>query len=343
MKLDRLRRAARYAVSGRHGLLDRCQEQFAYGHVDWIRRRAGMPPYYFLAARLPHGGWGGWSDPPDGGTVSPFRSHYGRELPVLTWNGRWEKYYNTHGATQALAIGAPWLYMLLLEGDVLGDQMPRALRHLSLASATAVQSRPICDARDYLYVPTHSWEREVVDLSMLGNRLTSHFDPRETSVLLGWGDFLRIDLRRSLTTQGYQVLCAGYRGGAVSPSSPIGDRSIFLANLLSIFLTHNTIVSEMPSTPLVYAASVGKATRIPEDLTTMGLDMLEGIVGDVGRHQSWADEMQEVKDRYNWLDSSHAGVEATQALALETLGLHDVKSPEWLATELRWERIPTRD
>lgn len=320
------------AIRGNEGLFERCREQFAYGHVDWIRKFAGVSADKFLLGRLTHDGW---VAPPSTLALRSFRSPTGRRLPILTWNDDWACAYHKAGVPEAVAVGAPWLYMLSVMGCPPVWTGDPAYRLDELRT-------PDIEVRPYLYVPLHSWEKDVLSMSHIVRLLSRHLPPSETSILLGWGDYLAMETRLSLMSHGYQVLCAGYRGGAVEPTSPLGDREPFLANLLRIFAAHTEVVSEVPGTALVYAASIGKQVRVGGELLPVRQYFLDNYNFSTG-YSSLHDfeESIAVAERDPLWSVGHAGA-MTADLELLPIRLgwnRRLDAREW-ASSFTWRQVP---
>jgi len=323
-------RAASLALRGRQGLLERCREQFAYGHIDWIRKWAKLETDLFVVARLSHAGW---SLPSDQASLSPFRSPLGKRLPVLTWNLAWRNAYRAASVPEARAVGAPWLYMLKSVGVTpVWEGLPSGGRDDAHREWLPTH-RPI------LFVPVHSWERDVVNLSGQVDALESVLPPTETTVLLGWGDFLSMETFLAFQRRGYQVVCAGYRGGAVAPSSPIGDRSAFLLNLARIFRRHEIVVSDIPCTALVYASSIGLPVQISSALRTLREGWLRTLTSDHSTGDDFALSVDWDERDFLWDPVRERPSHLNADALAERLGASSLLSPADWRRQFKWTHV----
>lgn len=311
---------------GSPGLFLRCQEQYAYGHVDWLLDYSGLSSAVYLAGRLPHDEWG---SPNPGHVLRPFRGNLGRRMPIWTWTEAWSRAYEESGIPEASAIGAPWLYAMAVLGIPViwngGD--PRISPWVE--QAIGAQS-----LRRTLYVPIHSWERDVLDFRTVVARLSDVLEPSSTTVLLSWADFLSRETRWAFAQAGYHVECAGYRGSSFAPSSPMGDRKIFFKNLLTLFLTHEAVVSESMCTALLYAGSIGAKIGVPNDLTGIRRDLVANLESSLRTHAEFDSEMQAMSDQAKWLlgEPIDPRLHANEIRAM--LGASSFRTPEDLRERL---------
>lgn len=332
MLVPKLQRMASRALSGaemtargRSGLLDRCREQFAYGHVDILRSYVGASANNFLTGRLPHDEWGLPIVESVGGA---FRGPNGRELPTWTWNSAWRDGHRARGATKVFAIGAPWLYLLQIAGvEAIWDASSRC---------GGIRRTPGPDERRVLYVPLHSWERETLDLGSRARDLSDVLDPAGTTVLLGWGDFLSRGTRNAYESAGFRVECNGYRGGAVAPESPIGDRQLFLWNLLDLLRTSHLVVSEEVCTALIYAASAGIRVQVMPELAEIARLNEVNFSSNLRTVEEFARHLTEVNRRYGWMYDASSDPHDHRTQISATLGGDFLMSPDDLMRILRW-------
>lgn len=312
-------------LDGSSGLLDRCREQFAYGHVDILQRYSQREPNHFLVGRLPHDEWG---KPAAGSPRGKFRSPSGRELPVWTWNRDWEQWHRSAGSRRAVAIGAPWLYLLRVHGvvPIWESELPPEPRESSVQRA--------------LYVPLHSWERDVLDLGQSAQDVAGMLDPERTTVLLGWADFLSRRTREAFESQGFRVTCNGYRGGAVAPESPAGDRAVFLENMLELLQSVDIVVSEEMCTALVYAAAMGKQIHVGKELQSA---MRAGVSDVWSNYRSGASFITDLDNQaleYDWASDAGADVYLHRDQIRIALGGDCMRSPAELDSLLVWREMP---
>jgi hypothetical protein len=308
---------------GSRGLMERCREQFAYGHVDVLRRYVGVSPDMFLAGLLPHDEWGD----AEGGAVGVFRGPTGKQLPIWTWTEGWRNWHIAQGASRAYAIGAPWLYLLRMRGlPTVWEKAP---------GETRIGGRQV-------YLPLHSWERETIDLKTRAAMLAQVLDPDATLVLLGWGDFLSRDTRRSYERAGFSVDCSGYRGGELAPASPLGDRGIFLDNLLDILLTADRVISEEVATGLVYASSLGVQVHVMAELRELSRTGNDWVVSDFRHQNDYRDRLDALTGQYAWMADPMADVRDHAEEIKQALGGSSVMSPEDLGRCLEWRRMAAR-
>jgi len=326
--VSRILTAAEMSARGRSGLLDRCREQYAYGHVDILKSYVGAGANEFLAGRLAHDEWGMPIKESVGGA---FRGPSGTELPTWTWNSSWREWHIARGARKVFAIGAPWLYLLRSVGV-------KAVWE-NHSSAAGLLRSPSLDPREVLYVPLHSWERETLDLHSRAAQLSDVLDPASTTVLLGWGDYLSRQTRQAYESIGFRVDCNGYRGGAVAPESAIGDRPVFLRNLLDLLLSSRLVVSEDVCTALMYAASIGSRVQVMPELTeiasTSGLDFQSRLRTE----EEFARHLAEVNQRYAWMYDPSSDPHDYRADVCAALGGDALLGPEDLSRILKWSKI----
>lgn len=330
MRASRVLRAASLAIKGREGLFERCREQFAYGHIDWIRKQVGLAPEFFVVARLLHAGW---SLPSAQTSLSPFRSPFGKRLPILTWNKAWERAYKDSAIPEATAVGSPWLYMLKSMG------LPTVWADFKQGTRTLKPESWLAKPRSILFVPVHSWERDVVNLTARIDALESHLPPAKTTVLLGWGDYLSMETTHTFQARGYQVVCAGYRGGAVSPASPVGDRSMFLLNLAKIFLRHEVVVSDIPCTALVYASSIGLPVHIDPHLRSLRDNWLMTLISDHSTSGDFSLTIDWEEQDPLWDSARDCPSHLDAATLAERLGGDSLVPPKQWRQQFKWARI----
>lgn len=305
---------------GSQGLMERCREQFAYGHVDVLRRYVGAPDDVFLAGLLPHDEWGAVQF----GAVGAFRGPDGRQLPIWTWTEAWRDWHLRQGAKRAFAIGAPWLYLMRMRGVSPVWEGP--------------SSRVSHAARSQVYLPLHSWERETLDLKSRAAQLADILEPSATVVLLGWGDFLSRDTRRAYERAGFDVDCSGYRGGEMAPASPMGDRSVFLDNLMDILLSADRVVSEEVATGLVYAAALGVQVHVMPQLRALSRGASDWVISDFREKSEYVERLNGFAG-FAWMADPMADVRDHAEEIKQALGGPSVMSPEDLGRCLEWRRM----
>ena len=192
-------------------------------------------------------------------------------------------------------------------------------------------------ARRTLYVPIHSWERDVIDLRRRVESLAGILDPAATTVLLGWGDFLSRGTRDAYRDAGFNVECNGYRGGAVAPESPIGDRGIFLHNLLRLLLSVDVVVSEEMCTALIYAASIGRSVRVDQAIQEVTRVDVTAAWSNYRSGYAIASDLDAVHRDYSWALDPDDNVFDHQRQVKSALGGDCLMSPEQLQQALEWE------
>ena len=313
-------------------MFHRCQEQFAYGHADWLMTYAGIDEGQYLTGRLPHNEWG---FPQSHSYLRTFRGPRGQRLPIWTWSSAWEAAYNQNGVENALAIGAPWVYAAK------SQEVPLVWDETSLISDGLVRGQSTLGANDkILYVPTHSWERDVLDLGTVSRVLSEILPPDRTTVLLGWPDFLSRRIRLDLELAGYAIDCAGYRGSSFAPSSPAGDRREFFPNLFRIFQAHDVVVSDSVCTALMYAGSMGRRIGVPEELVRMRRFVAEALRSDYRTAKEFRQALDAADAQAPWLVGN---VVDPKCFALELkrcLGGDRVLEPSDLRACLKFNSIP---
>lgn len=213
-------------------------EQFAFGAREALIFSLGLDTQTLFLAGIQHGYL------PNSLAISrpKIYNNWGRLYVDLVWNSRGYEDLRSCGRA-AVPIGAPWA-------------------HLANRISKDLKGKPEIQVGQVCYFPAHSyhgWETKI-DLNV--RKLIKN--GQKVIVCLYWLDFLNKDLVDSLKNQGFEVVCAGFRGssGNEIPWADVGNRSTFLLNLWGFISRSEVIICDEVSSALWYSLSLGKPTMV---------------------------------------------------------------------------------
>ncbi len=265
-----------------------------YGHAHVLARYCGLdaddPPR--IRGYLQHG----WNI---GDGIAPGTPYVGHS-PVFVWSDQTRRRAQILGRPNAIAIGAPWVYLLEMERDHDRVSAPRG--------------------EGTLWYPFHGWEGQ--DLVGDHRRLIETIravEPGPVTVCLYWNEFHKRHTRRRYERAGFRVICHGYRGRWWDRTDPQ-----FLLNQLAELRAHRRVASNRLSTAVFYGASVGC------DIAVYGDPMV--LRDEDTEHGGYA------RIRRQWRAIHGEQVDATTAreVAASELGIELRASPVELRAVLGW-------
>lgn len=199
-----------------------------YGHSDLLGAfagRSGCRPAIF--GMLQHGWNAGTGFAPDDPPV-----YVRSRIPAFVWNERNLTCAQAAGYGNAVAIGAPFLYLVEMEVDLMG-------------AGAAV--------RPSIAYPFHGWEQEAASggthdafAAELAER-----EPSGSTVCLYWLDYGDQQTRAAYKRRGLRVVCHGHR-----------HDPRFLRRQLRELRSHRRLVTNRISTALWYGAYLGMEVEL---------------------------------------------------------------------------------
>ena len=218
-------------------------EQYLYGHREILNLAAKKEDINFSPGKYLEGGLQhGWTPEAQ---IWRLRNRKLKKVPRYVWNSRWEA--NSLLKTKNIAIGAPWLYLLMLCG-------------FNKDFFTIFRERRNSQKRTerILIFPGHSVNNSDRKLEESVHFYQSMSVGKAATVCLYWLDFVNPKVRNAYQDAGFQTYCAGFgneRGYAASLNS--GGRILMLPNLLNLFLENDLLISDEIGSGVLYGISTG--------------------------------------------------------------------------------------
>jgi hypothetical protein len=183
-----------------------------------------------------------------------------------------------------------------------------------------------------LYMPTHSWDGDVVEHSIGKVNFLKKLESKNVTVCLGYLDFSDPSVRRIYSQSGWKIECAGVRASKVF-GSPAGGRANFLKELFRILDESDIVVADELTTGQMYAACLGKEIGLlPEEYS---------VTFSYSKWQSSSDFgnlNREIRALYPWLVGKKATSEKICADISQALGVDKFKDPARLMNILPWRQ-----
>lgn len=320
--LDRVLRYGRLHLRTGENFRNYFAEQYAYGHREVLLAAANLPASSHLAGGVQHGVWVG-----SGMEIPGLWDLWARQARYWIWSDQTVIGLTGRGASHAVAVGAPWLY-LLQEKGMLSEPGVEGLE------------RNECDF-DYAIFPGHSseWEFDVSPEAAAASRASAFRDfvgDASAIVCLYWLDFMDIRLRRRFEEAGFAVTCAGVGFHSGTPWSPAGGRVAFLKTLLGILVSARTFVGEEWGTAMSYAASLGMPISLlptHSDGRTLSWGGRHLPVSCLNTQENYVAEAL----RVDYPEISEArGTPRLREWSLQTLGVQNMRSPRELREVLNY-------
>jgi hypothetical protein len=223
-------------------------DQFFYGHRECLLSSLDVEEDSIIIGQLQHG----WTTSEFFSEIEPVFKKNGTPYPTFVWSNRMRAEIASAKFRKGpiYAVGSPWYHLV-------NRFQLRSLRQESHK-----------EARKLVYFPSHSFPgwlnidtiRHVKEVSGLAGDL-------ETQVCLYWLDFLDMRIRVQLESQGFQVVCLGFKGsnGSEYPWVNNGNRIMYLPNLFKLLSQAEIVVVDEIGSAFFYAASLG----IPVVLTQL--------------------------------------------------------------------------
>jgi hypothetical protein len=205
------------------------------------------------------------------------------------------------GHRNAIAIGAPWLYLLALEPD---PGLPR---------------------RGTIWYPFHGWEQQEVlgDHSALIAEIRET-EPEEVTVCLYWAEYGNPAVRRLYEDEGFRVICHGYRGHWWHRVDPR-----FLYRQLAELRRHRRVASNRLSSAIFYGVAAGCEPAVYGD--PMVLKDEHPVFGGVARiRRLWPD-----------LHGPTLDLVVARHLTAQELGAPHMTTPAELRHLFHWPTTPS--
>lgn len=221
-------------------------EQFLYGNreilVNYIRSE--IPDFSsasYLKAGLSHG----WA--PDE-QLWRLRNRNLSRAPRFVWNQRNELPHIRNSG--AIAIGSSWIYLL---------------KTLGINPGVRVENTNSNKSRPNLLMLTHNIVISEKSLELQAEFYKKIVDPTKTTVCLFWLDFCKPEVYLAYKSLGFEVVCAGYPAKFELGYQIYKGRPQFLANILRILSTHQSLITDECTTSTFYAASLGLEIQVIAD------------------------------------------------------------------------------
>jgi hypothetical protein len=216
-------------------------EQFLYGHREVLICASGISPYLALRGSVQHG-WVPFEV--DRGIPRFYGGHYLH----LAWSEASYRRTGQKPKKSTVFIGAPFLYLLKM---------------LELQDLKRTERE-----RKYLFFPPHGTENDSPHVDTLIENYARKFNPNESTVQLYWVEFLDSEVRNRFLEAGFRIETAGFSGLAMNEGigissrakavSVLGQRHLFLINLLKTILQHDVVVCGTFGSSSLYAGFLGK-------------------------------------------------------------------------------------
>jgi hypothetical protein len=260
-----------------------------YGHVHLLAKYCGLEGSPWINGYLQHG----WN------ATDGFGNYLGskRSAHKYVWSKRCENIIEQNGKKNVFAIGAPWLY--------LSDVYPQATNQ---------------NGSGVVAYPAHSstWSK-LGDTSLeYANFLKDKYG--EVTVVLHRYDFANTQVKQTYESAGHQVKTHGNGTPWESGFDPM-----FLKNQRDLLSGFSVVVSNIMSTPVLYATSLGLKAEIggPVDYSITNADDKASQTGD--GLTDWNSMINQNPDSWK-----------------EELGLDCKKSPQELKEILGWQPKPKK-
>lgn len=324
----RIKLQDRYGISRATQEVNQFSEQMAYGHREVLIRYLDLPQTAYFRAIMPHGKILPQALDP----IKPEISREGRPLLQALWRSDAEEIAHTIKNTNVISIGATGLY----EFSNLGLGIHQVLGNVESVSERLEWSENTQDLLDkfsgkrVLYMPTHSWDGDVVEHSLDKVDFLKKLDVNNVRVSLGYLDFADPTIRRVYSQTGWKIECAGARASKVF-GSPAGGRVTFLTELFHILDWAEIVIADELTTGQMYAAGMGKEIGLlPEN---------DSVALSYSKWQTNSDLKnlhKEVRDLYPWLTGKSQNSQKMKMDICQALGIDKFKTREELASILPW-------
>lgn len=282
--------------------------QFAYGHREILLNAMGESWSSAFSVVLQHGVYTP-NSPIESRVAWPPRKTLNSRYPFVCFSRFDEENVRKLGLDVTSAIGAPWLYLPLLQQSARKDNLGFFPTHHNLNSVT----------------PNSKLEQIRKRISLVQDR----FPGMSITVFLYYSEFLMREWHEAAEMYGFSVFCAGLPNGTPS-FSPNPSRIHYLLRLRDKIAEMELCAFESFSSALIYSGSIQKPAALiqtPETELRIRLDPLESalLVDIFGSESS-----KNVVDGQNLQD-----------LSLRYLGKEEMKSPAQLKAILEPVKLPS--
>jgi len=326
----RARLQDRYGVPRVQQELNQYSEQMAYGHREVLINYMELPQDAYFEAILTHG-----KILPN--RLDPIRPQFSRDgAPLLQalWRADAEEESKELHIANVFSIGATGLYEL----NNLGVGINQVKENINFVASNHEWSENRGDLIDkfagkkILYMPTHSWDGDVVEHSIGKVNFLKKLESKNVTVCLGYLDFSDPSVRRIYSQSGWKIECAGVRASKVF-GSPAGGRANFLKELFRILDESDIVVADELTTGQMYAACLGREIGLlPEEYSVTFSYSKWQSSSDFGNFN------REIRALYPWLVGKKATSEKICADISQALGVDKFKDPARLMNILPWRQ-----
>ena len=326
----------RYSTNSAHMFRDQFGEQLAYGHREVLIKYMGLPKSAYFKASLTHS----MTLPHSIENLRVILDQKHAPLLQLLWRSDAEQEAKLNNISGIRTIGATGIYALLNLGFSLKD-ISTQIKKVSSQHYWSSDSLELIDFlhdKKVLYLPTHSWDGDVVNYKPSNLEMLRKLNPDNVRVLLGYLDFCDPKKRTLLQDFGWKLECAGVRASKVF-GSPAGGRVNFLYELFKIIEWSDIVIADSYTTGLFYSACLGK------NIGVLPLDLIE-LEYSYWRKDASDDYMvyeNKVKNLFPWLYGKEVDKETIFNDIATSLGLDKIKSPEQLKEIIPWYLEPALD
>jgi hypothetical protein len=323
----RTRLQDRYGTSRATHEVNQYSEQMAYGHREVLTRYLGLPSDAYFKAILTHGKILSHE-------LDPIRPQFSRDgFPLLQalWRSDAEDQAKNIKVMNVISIGATGLYELSNQGVGL-EQIKRNIEKVSKKHVWSENRADLLDlfsGKKILYMPTHSWDGDVVKHTIEKVDFLKNLVPQNVTVCLGYLDFCDPKVRRIYSQPGWKIECAGVRASKAF-GSPAGGREYFLAELFYILDQADVVIADELTTGQMYAACIGKEIGLlPED------DSVSLTFSSWQTSSNFREFNMKIRETYPWLIGNDLNNTMCEDIS-QALGVNRFRMPSELGRELPW-------
>lgn len=327
----RTRLQDRYGTSRATHEVNQYSEQMAYGHREVLTRYLGLPSDAYFKAILTHGKILSHE-------LDPIRPQFSRDgFPLLQalWRSDAEDQAKNIKVMNVISIGATGLYELSNQGVGL-EQIKRNIEKVSKEHVWSENRADLLDIfqdKKILYMPTHSWDGEVVEHTIEKVDFLKNLNSRNVTVCLGYLDFCDPKIRRVYSQPGWKIECAGVRASKEF-GSPAGGRENFLKELFNIIEDVNVVIADELTTGQLYAACIGKEIGLLPEVDSVNLTFSKWQTT-----ANFGDFNKKIRSTYPWLTGKNINMGMAGDIS-QALGIDTFKTPTELMNLLPWYQEP---
>lgn len=326
--LARIRLQDRYGISRSSQEINQFSEQMAYGHREVLNRYLSLPNNAYFKAILTH-----CKILPQ--TLDPITAQLTRDgEPILQalWRSDAEEEAAKIENAKVISIGATGLYEL----SNLGVKIQEVISNIASVSRMHKWSLYKSDLLDnfagkkILYMPTHSWDGDVVEHSIDKINFLHNLDKSKVKVSLGYLDFCDPSVRRLYSQMGWSLECVGVRASKEF-GSPAGGRVKFLNELFRMLDWADIVIADELTIGQLYATCLGKEIGLLPDVDSVSLSYSKWRTS-----QDFGQLNKEIRKLYPWLVGESIGKDQMSIDISTALGIDKFRTEEELREILPW-------